>query len=143
MTDCAFELIAASRITEPHNMTVIFRERICLHWLAGPRAGFIDTIGDIERAHRAFLNPHELKYTAVVGLSQFQVNQEPGLAGPADALLYQLDIPHLSGIATSQLTSDYTRIPTTTVLITGSKIIEQFPQNLVVVDNLGGLTARM
>ena len=84
MADRAFKLVTTSGIAESHNIAVIFRERIGLHWLTGPRAGLIDTIGDIERAHRAFLNPHELEYTAVVGLSQFRVNQEPGLAGPAD-----------------------------------------------------------
>ena len=51
MADCAFELVAAAGIAEPHNMVVIFRERIGLHRLAGPRAGLIDAIGDIENVH--------------------------------------------------------------------------------------------
>ena len=55
MADCAFKLVAASGIAEPYNMTVIFRERISLHWLAGPGAGLIDAISDIKNPHRDFL----------------------------------------------------------------------------------------
>ena len=36
-------------------MTVIFRERTGLYWLAGPGADLIDAISDIEDTHRAFL----------------------------------------------------------------------------------------
>lgn len=70
MVNRTFKLVTASGIAESHNIVVIFREQIALPWLTGPRAGFIDTIGDIERVQCAFLNPHELEYTAVVGLSQ-------------------------------------------------------------------------
>jgi hypothetical protein len=55
MADRAFKLVTTSGIAESHNIAVIFRERIGLHWLAGPGTGLIDAIGDIKNAHGAFL----------------------------------------------------------------------------------------
>ena len=54
MTDCAFELVATSGIAKAHNMTVIFRERVDLHRLAGPGTGPINAVGHIENTHRTF-----------------------------------------------------------------------------------------
>ncbi len=55
VADCAFELVAATGIAEPNNMAVMFGERIGLHRLAGPRAGSIDAIGNVESAPRTLL----------------------------------------------------------------------------------------
>ena len=55
MAHCAIERVAAAGITEPHDIAVISRERMRLHRLPGPGAGFVDATGDIKNAHRAFL----------------------------------------------------------------------------------------
>lgn len=117
MVNRTFKLVVTSGIAKSHNIAVIFREQIGLHWLTGIQSA-IFSVRIVPS-----LTPHELEYTAAVDLSQLR-NPVWLDRLTADALLYQLDIPHLSGIATPQLTSDYTGIPTTTVLITGSKIIE-------------------
>jgi len=56
MADYAFKLfVAASGIAETDDATVILGERIGLYGLAGPGAGLIDTFGNVESTHRAFL----------------------------------------------------------------------------------------
>ena len=55
IADCAFELVAATGIAEPDDMAVVLGERTGLHRLAGPGAGFVDAISNVESAHRAFL----------------------------------------------------------------------------------------
>ena len=89
MVNRTFKLVATAGIAESHNIAVIFRERIGLHWLTGIQSAILSVPS---------LTPHELEYTAAVGLSQLRkpVWLDRLTAG---ALLYQLDIPHLSGIA--------------------------------------------
>ena len=51
MANCRVELVAAPRIAEPHDVTIVFGQRIGLYRFPRPRAGLVDAVGDVEIVH--------------------------------------------------------------------------------------------
>ena len=48
MANRRLELITAPRVAEPHDVTIVRSQRIGLYGLPRPRAGLVDTVGDVE-----------------------------------------------------------------------------------------------
>lgn len=55
VADRGFKLVAASCVAEPDDVAAVLGQRIGLYWLAGPGAGLVDTVGDVEVVHSVFL----------------------------------------------------------------------------------------
>ena len=49
------ELVTAPRVAEPDDVAIVLGQRIRLYWLAGPGAGLVDAVGDVEVIHSIFL----------------------------------------------------------------------------------------
>ena len=48
VTNRCVEFVAAPRVAEPHDVSIVRSQRIGLYRLPGPRAGLVDTVGDVE-----------------------------------------------------------------------------------------------
>ena len=51
VTDCCVKLVATPRVAESDDVTVVLGQRISLDRLTGPRAGLVDTVGDVKVSH--------------------------------------------------------------------------------------------
>jgi len=54
MADRCVKLVAASRVAEPDDMTIVLSQRIRLYRLARPRTRLVDAVGDVEISHPVF-----------------------------------------------------------------------------------------
>ena len=55
VADRRFKLVAAPCVAEPDDVAAVLGQRIGLYWLAGPGAGLVDAVGDVEVVHSVFL----------------------------------------------------------------------------------------
>ena len=83
-------------IAESDDTTTVLGERIGLHRFPGPGAGLIDAIGNVDRAHCAFLRWGQA--ISQVCRGSYALHGEPPLSGTRndiDRLVYALTRPRI------------------------------------------------
>ena len=75
MANCRVKLVAAPRVAEPNDVTVVLGQRVHLYRFTRPGAGLVDAVGDVKVSHLVLIVQIFVPSCVLCTYLQFQTGQ--------------------------------------------------------------------